>query len=49
MEEQKHVTGLMSSACDVTVVFFGRALPEIAELLSARLALALYSIIKQIY
>lgn len=35
MEEQKHVTGLMSSACDVTVVFFGRALPVIAELLQS--------------
>lgn len=35
MEEQNSVTGLMSPACDVTAVFFRRALPEIGELLQA--------------
>lgn len=46
----ERVTGLMSSACDVTTVFFGGALPVIAELLqSVCQPGTLYSIIKQIY
>lgn len=35
MEEWEPVTGLMSSACDVTAVFLSRALPVIAELLQS--------------
>lgn len=35
MEEREPVTGLMSSACDVTAVFFSGALPVIAELLQS--------------
>ena len=35
MEERERVMGLMSSACDVTAVFFSRALSVIAELLQS--------------